>query len=484
MILLLFGVCLVSALLPLVMHSERALFRSAISMSTILFASTVVLAVPALSAQPFVSPNGWLYIDSFAALLILIVGFIQWTATLVSIQYFSRELRDGHLPLIAVRVYYGLVSVFALCMFVVLTSNNLGLMWVALEGTTLATTLLVGLNGDRGGLRAAWKYLILCSVGISLGLLGVFFVVSAGVATGLAELALSFTSLHGAGLSPELLRLAFIFILIGYGTKVGLVPMHAWLPDAHSHAPSPMSALLSGVLLNVALFAILRYKMLVDGALGSSDWSNTLMITLGTLSFVVPAGFILVQKNYKRLLAYSSIEHMGFATVAFGLGTPGMVYGVIHLIGHSLTKSMLFFGAGNILLHFKDTSLEKVRGVMTALPYSGSFFLAGIVLLLAVPPSPLFMSEFGVIAEMFRTYPWYLGVILLAAVIIGAGFIRTLIPFLFSEPNTPRADTERWGLSHSVMALHLALVVLFGASLWYPGTMQFIQHIVSSSMSL
>jgi len=201
------------------------------------------------------------------------------------------------------------------------------------------------------------------------------------------------------------MQIAFVFILIGYGTKVGLVPMHAWLPDAHSRAPAPISALLSGVLLNAALFSILRYKTLVDITLSNSHWSGQLLLFFGALSCVVPAAFILVQTDYKRLLAYSSIEHMGLTAFLFGLGPVGTFAALIHMIGHALSKSMLFFAAGNIYLAFKSTKFEKVGEVMRVLPYTGAIFLAGVLALLAVPPSPLFLSEYRLFAGAISSHP-------------------------------------------------------------------------------
>ncbi len=480
---LLFLSCLFAFVLPLFSRRVEAIGVLALTGASALFLSALALGVPALFVAPSVSPDGLWYLDPFAAILVIIIGFVQWTATMVSVPYLRTEVSHGAIGKKRVREYYALVTFFVLSMFAAVLSNNLGLMWVALEATTLATTLLVSFYAKEASLEAAWKYLLLCSVGISLGLLGVFLTAYAAATSGLTGVAgISFANLLSvaATLPPEVMRIAFVFILVGFGTKVGLVPMHAWLPDAHGRTPSPVSGLLSGVLLNVALFALIRYKVLVDGALGGSRWSDGLFLAFGALSFIVPAAFILVQKNYKRLLAYSSIEHMGFVVFSFGLGVPGMIVGTMHLIGHALTKSMLFFAAGNTLLHFKTTKIANVKGVLQALPITGGFFLAGILAILAVPPSPLFVSEFRLVGAALSAEPWYLAGMLLAGAVIFAGFIRLLMPMLFQRSSEQPASRERLNLSHAAMALHLVAIIAFGIFFLTPAGESFITNIIKS----
>lgn len=464
--------------------TEPALRRLSIACSTVIAVLAGLVAVPVLiSGTPMV--GGLWRVDGFAAILILLVGFVQWTATLVSSPYLREELHEKIISFRKARVYHALLQLFVLSMLLVLAANNIGIMWIALEGTTLATTLLVAFYIREGSLEAAWKYIVLCSVGISLGLLGVLLVFYAATTAGLGASAdvLNWTTLQKIApmLSPRIMRWAFVFIFVGYGAKVGLVPMHTWLPDAHGRTPSPISGMLSGVLLNIALFAILRYKGLVDVTLGGSDWTNRLFLVLGAMTFILPAAFILVQRNYKRLLAYSSIEHMGFITFCIGLGAPGALAAIVHLIGHSLIKPMLFFGTGNFLLRWKSTKIVQIGPVMTSLPYTGTMFLLGLLALLATPPSPMFLSEYLAFAGAITRHPFLVMGMLLAGTVVFAGFLRNLMPMLFSkQPDTVTAPVERWNISHTAMALHLVAVVAFGILVLSPTTQAFLTNIVAT----
>lgn len=478
-----------AGLVLLIQSKERGLATIAFLASTGVLGLSLWVSVPVLFGASLGKSGGIFYLDAFGALLLLLVGAIQWTAMLVSRPYLHEELHEGTIALRDMRLYYVLFFFFICTMFLTLVANNIGLMWVALEGTTLATTILVAFYTKEGSLEAAWKYILLCSVGISLGLLGVLFVFYAAIQGGSLEgiYALSWSSLRlsAATLPPAVMRLAFVFIFIGYGTKVGLMPMHTWLPDAHGRTPSPISGLLSGVLLNIALFAIVRYKSIVDVSLGDTAWTNTFFLVFGALSFALPAAFILVQRNYKRLLAYSSIEHMGFSVLLFGLGVPGMVAGFIHLIGHSITKSFLFFGTGNILLRWKSTKFENVSSVMTVLPYTGSLFVLGLLALLAVPPSPLFLSEYMGFMRLFTLHPLLAGVLLLSGAVIFAGFIRNMMPMLYAKPSESTAHLlkhgpERWNTSHTAMLLHLVALGVLGVVFLRPEAYAFLEKMAAS----
>lgn len=487
---LLLGVCVLTSLVALFARSVRAASLFAFTGSTIAFVLSLFIAVPALLGfvQPLAEAGLW-YVDGLSACLVLIIGFVQWTATIASMSYLAEEVHEGVIGLPHVRRYWALLGLFILSMFTVAVSNNLGFMWIALEATTLATILLVAFYARPGSLEAAWKYLILCSTGIALGLIGLIFTsYAASLAGGVGALnAINWTNLLAVApsLSPTLMKVAFAFILIGYGTKVGLAPMHTWLPDAHSSAPSPISGMLSGVLLNTALFAVFRYKALVDGAMGASVWTNTLLLGFGTLTCILPAAFILVQKDYKRLLAYSSIEHMGLITFSAGLGALGLVASLIQMIGHALIKPLLFFGAGNILLRFKSTKFERVSGVVRALPYTGGMFLAGVLLLLATPPSPLFVSEYLIVSSGIAMHPALIALILFALAVIFAGFVRLVMPMLFARGEDGGAHAaegvrrEKWNSAHTAMLMHLVLAALFGISLWGLGIYHLLQPIAA-----
>ena len=473
---ILIGAAFLAAFPPLFARTERGAAGLAALGASAVFLLGLITGVTALLGHPGLEAFAW-YLDPLSGLLVLLVTFVGWTASLASVSYLGTETAEGVVSLAQVRRYAALSALFVCSMLGVVLSDNLGLMWVALEATTLTTALLVAFYARKGSLEAAWKYLILCSTGIALGLMGVILVYAAVSTTGLSGFsALGFSELLTLAphLPHSLMRLAFAFVLVGYGTKVGLVPMHAWLPDAHSSAPAPISGMLSGILLSTALFALLRFKALTDLSLGATGYTEGLLLAFGLLTTVVSALFVLVQLDYKRLLAYSSIEHMGLTTFALGLGAPGAIVAVLHLAGHALAKPMLFFGAGNVVLRFKSTKFERVQGVMRVLPRTGGFLLLGLLALLAVPPSPLFMSEYLLAVRALSTHPVAFLFIALALALVLAGFARAFLPFLFARPHAeePAPGThageglEKWNSAHTAMALHAVVLVGFGCLLF------------------
>lgn len=477
--------CLISALLPFAVRSARSILTLAFAGSSVIFALSLVSAIPVLAGS--VISGGYWYVDAFAAMMVLLIGFIQWTATMTALHYLAEEAHEGVIGIPAMHRYFFLSNLFIFSMLLTVVSNNLGFMWIALEATTLATTLLVAFYSQKGSLEAAWKYLILCSTGISLGLIGLLLTYYAASSTGLLEglEATNWTDLMAIApaLPPEFMRIAFVFILIGYGTKVGLVPMHAWLPDAHSRAPSPISGMLSGILLNTALFAILRFRVLVDGTLGGSAWTGELLLVFGVLSCAIPAAFILLQTDYKRLLAYSSIEHMGIIVFSAGLGAVGAFASVIHMVGHALAKSGLFFAAGNILLRFKSTKFERVGEVMRVLPYTGALFLTLLLALLAVPPSPLFGSELLLVSQGIVEHPYLTTILLFALAVVFAGFVRLGMSMLFAPSNVNRDDVvrgETWNFAHTAVLLHVVALVAFCVFLTMPQAGPIIENITAA----
>ncbi|MDD3169187.1 MAG: proton-conducting transporter membrane subunit, partial [Eubacteriales bacterium] len=292
------------------------------------------------------------YLDALSAIILDIVVIIGFLVSIYSVGYLNGELRSGEVNIKRIQLFYTLMYSFLFTMILALTVNSIGVLWIAIEGTTLASTFLVGFHNDKHSLEAAWKYVIICSVGIAIALVGIIFLHLSSVDIIDHAHALQWNILyeHAKELNSPVLRLSFLFIVIGFGTKAGLVPMHTWLPDAHSQAPSPISALLSGVLLNSALYAVIRVLSIVNKNLGDSRFTGRIMIGFGLLSITTAAIFILTQKDYKRLLAYSSIEHMGIITLAIGLFTPLSIFaGLFHMINHSFTKAMLFLASGNIL---------------------------------------------------------------------------------------------------------------------------------------
>jgi hydrogenase-4 component F len=397
-----------------------------------------------------------------SVLILDIVLLIGLMAAVYSIGYLDEEKAHGKIDKKRMKLYYVLMYSFIFTMILALTVRNMGVMWIAIEATTLASAFLVGFNGDKPALEGAWKYVIICSVGIAVALLGVIFLhVSSGGALDEAR-GLDWTALYAnaKSLNSPVLRYAFIFILVGFGTKAGLAPMHTWLPDAHSQAPSPISALLSGVLLNSAMYGIIRTVAIVNRNLGSSAFTGGLMIAAGLLSILAAALFILTQKDYKRLLAYSSIEHMGIISLSVGLFTPASLFAAFfHMINHSLTKSMLFLSSGSVLQKYGTREINRVKGVLKALPVTGTVFLLGLFAIGGMPPFAVFASEFNVLAAAFQAGRPFLGftvVLLLAAVFAGIVYAMFKMFLGFKgtgEQNVKPGETNIAGAAALVLLL-------------------------------
>ncbi len=426
-------------------------------------AATLIVA-SLLSHQTFTSgtiDEGLLYMDAFSAYVLMLVSLVGLVAVIYSISYIGRENREGVITDIKLRNYYLFFQLFVFTMLLVCVCNNLGVMWIAIEGTTLASAYLVGLYDRETSVEAAWKYLVICSVGITLALLGIIIVYASSIQVlGESSSALDWSTLiaAAASLDPTLLKIAFIFVLIGYGTKVGLAPMHTWLPDAHSQAPTPVSALLSGVLLNCAMYGILRFHMIVSGSSLGPGFSGDLLLLFGLISLGIAAAYIIVSKDYKRMLAYSSIEHMGIIAIGFGFGGYWGVFGALfHMLNHALTKTLMFFGAGNILQRTGTKDIGEVRGVLKVLPATGILFLGGALAITGCPPFSLFLSEFMVVVGGISSDN-HLGVALylLLLAIVFAAFLYHVGRMVFGEPAAP-ADGERD--SRTNIALMSALLI-------------------------
>jgi len=466
---LLILVSLIGCFAPFVARNPQTAWYVSLGWSTMVFALGTYLGASVLVSGTAMSAGLW-RIDGVAAVLVLLISFMQWTAILSSRSYLDHELRAGIIDEAQARRYLACIPLFVGVMLSASVADNLGVQWIALE----ATTLLVALYARPGSLEAAWKYLILCSTGIALGLGGVMVAFYAGEMAGITEglAAMSWAALVRSApvLSAPLMKIAFVLVLVGYGTKAGLVPMHTWLPDAHSSAPSPVSGLLSGVLLPVALVAILRFKALADVSLGDGAWSGAILIVFGMLSVALAAAFVLVQTDYKRLLAYSSIEHMGIVALSFGIGGIAAAAGLVHMVGHALAKSALFFGAGDIVVRFHSTKFDRVADVARVLPKTAVLFSAGLLLLLAVPPSPLFLSELIIVSRGLSAHPYATGVLLVSLTLVATGFVRLLMPMLYGtlrasgEQETPAGEVHT--LSHAGIMLHLIVLLALGVFVW------------------
>ncbi len=366
----------------------------------------VGLGVAATVFQSGPLGNGAFYVDELGALLVAVIALVGWAAAAYSIGYLRHDVEAGRLAPDQPRWFYFWYHLFLTSMLLAVTTENLGLVWVAIEATTVFSAILVGFYRTREALEAAWKYLILCTVGISIALFGTLLLYYAGIhAIGDEASALSWRVLraNGALLDPRLVRLAFLFLLVGYGTKAGFAPLHTWLPDAHSQAPTPVSAVLSGVLLPCALYAIVRVHLIAVGALGPG-FSSTLLVGLGLVTVVVAVPFILIQHDLKRLLAYSSMEHVGIMAIAFGIGGPiGLFAGALHLVAHGVGKALLFFTAGTLTQRYHTRNMARIHGAARTLPFSGPILLGGALMLAGAPPSGLFVTEFSLLVAGFST---------------------------------------------------------------------------------
>src|SRR5256884_6252221 len=360
-------------------------------------------------------------------------------------------------------------QVLMFAMNLALLSNNIGLMWVAVELATLTTVVMVGIYRTPAALEAAWKYFLLGSVGIALALFGtilVYLAARAVVGEGLDAVAWNVLVEKAPGFDPALLNLAFVFLLLGYGTKVGLVPLHAWLPDAHAEGPTPISAVLSGLLLNVALFAILRFKSVMSANPGALA-PGPLMVSLGLLSVVFASFMLYRRQDIKRMFAYSSIEHMGIITFAFGMGGALANFaGLLHMTMHSLTKSAIFFAVGHVAQVKGTQRIADIGGLTESHPVLGWGLVLGAVAIARLPPLGIFMSEFLVVTSTFAREPW-LAIVLVLGILIGvAGLFLRLNTIAFGNPRGATAKAEA---SYVPMFAHLALV--FVAGIYMPPVM-------------
>jgi len=362
-------------------------------------------------------------------------------------------------------------NLFAFTMLFAVTSNNLGFMWIAIEATTITSAMLIPLHVTKASVEASWKYILIGSIGIALAfggtVLGYFDFVNLA---GRQDNALNWTALMASAphLHPQVIQLAFVFILIGYGTKAGLAPMHTWLPDAHSEAPAALSAMMSGVLLAVALYAVIRWKIVVDAAIGT-EFTNHLLIGMGLLSLIVAAFSLVIQRNYKRMLAYSSIEHTGLMCVGLALGPLGTFAAMLHLLNHTVAKSMMFFLAGRVLHRYRTTEIAAVSGLLATMPWTGGLFAVGMLAVMGLPPFGLFMSEFALFRAGFVAgRPWLMGLVLALLTVAFVSIIGHLNRMLYGAAavGVPVGERPAWPLLP--LGVCLTTLVVLGITLPTP----------------
>lgn len=424
--------------------------------------------------------SGLLYVDALSALLILTVTLVGVASLLYSIDYLGKAGSPHEATVPRLRRYYVFVLLFLFTMYLVSEANNLGLLWIALEGTTLVSALMVGYYQTRRALEASWKYLILCSAGLAFALFGTLLLYLASVrALGSTGSGLDWTVLVAAGgqLDPGLVRLAIVFLFVGYGTKAGLAPLHTWLPDAHSEAPTPVSALLSGALLNCAIYALVRVDAITLQMPGFT-LTHWLFLEFGLLSVFVAALFILVQRDLKRLLAYSSVENMGIIALGLGFGGVLGVFGsLFHLLNHAVTKAALFLAGGNLALAAGTKDLEEIQGALAAIPATGLVLLLGGLALAGVPPFSVFASEFIVLSAGFASgNAWAAGLLLVALAIVFAGLVRHVVHILLGQEPRLRYSAGLQRAYGATLGIALLAALAVGLGLLLPNPLSDLIH--------
>jgi hydrogenase-4 component F len=433
-----------------------------VAFSLATFVAACFLTAQIIADGPTLVWDKQFFIDPLNVFLVTLTTFVGLTTAIFSRPYMRVEQDRGKMTPPRMRLYHGMYQLFSFTMLLALTTNNLGILWVAMEAATLTTVLLVSVYRTAASLEAAWKYFILCGVGLAQALFGtVLLYMAAEKVLGPHGATLLWTGLDAikTQLDPAIVTLAFAFLFIGYGAKVGMVPLHSWLPDAHAEGPTPVSAVLSGLLLNVAMYAVLRVKVLTDGAL-QAPLAGQLMMGFGLLSVVVAAFFISRQKDVKRMFSYSSIEHMGLITFAFGMGGPIANFaGLLHMTVHSLVKSAIFYAVGHATQKAGSQIMSEIRGLIKVNPTVGWGLMLGTMAILGMPPFGVFASEFLILTTAMREQAWATPFLFLALGVAFASMLFRVLPMVFGE-------TRLKPLAHAPALLpvfvHLALALILG----------------------
>ncbi|HEY5277104.1 MAG TPA: hydrogenase 4 subunit F [Coriobacteriia bacterium] len=447
---------------------------SALDLGSASLVFALVLAVArAVLADGSIRASAVLAADAVTVVFLLLIAFLCLATAIYTVGWMRHEVDDGRIAERRLPSYFALVQAFIATMLFTVLADNLGVLWIAMEGTTITSALLVGFRRDRYGLEAAWKYIIVTTIGISFGLFGTVLVYAAAAHAlgGASAGAMSFTTIAAIAsrLDPGIVRIGFIFVIVGYGTKAGLAPVHMWLPDAHSQAPTPVSALLSGALIKCALFGIIRFHTIARGACGP-EFSGRLLLLFGLASIVVATPFILTQRDIKRLLGYHSVEHVGIVAFGLGIGGPvGTYAALLHVLNHGVTKALVFFVAGDALSRYHTRDMSRIQGFLRAAPFAGTFLMLGAFSLAGTPPFSIFVSELlvlraGIAAARFVP----VAIFLVMVVVIFAGLIHHAGKMAFGEPGE---GVRRGGEAPSgvlAMAMLAAVMLLLGLTVPAP----------------
>jgi hydrogenase-4 component F len=443
--------------------------------STVAFSALITMTIVwrVFTGGPVEAVGGLFYVDALSAYHLGVMTMVFLASSIYAWHYFMREVNLGHITKRDAHQYAGLWCGALAAMTLVLISNNLGIMWVGIEATTLLTAFLICIPVKPTSLEAMWKYLMICSIGVAFAFLGTLMVAASASGLHLSPSdTLLWTKLrHGAlSLNPMLLKAGFLCLLVGYGTKAGLAPMHTWLPDAHSQAPAPVSAIFSGFMLNAALYCVIRYVPVVEAVAGLGGWSLQLLAVFGIISILVAAAFIIFQHNVKRLLAYHSVEHIGIIALGFGLGGLGVFAALFHTLNHSICKTLAFFAAGRLGQIYGSHDMTKMSGSLRSAPVWGVGLFGSLLALIGVAPFAVFMSEFQMLkAAVDKRAIFSLILFLAGGGVVFVGALRHAIAMAWGEPS-PVVEPER-GSIVEVFLVFAPLAILLVLGLWMPGSL-------------
>jgi len=450
---------------------------------SILVFGTVLKIIMLLGERANISYfNEFFYIDSLSIIQLLIIASIYIIVSIYSYKYIQKEINEKIISLRRGKFYYFLFNFFVFFMIFIALTNNIVAMWIGLEGTTLTTAFLIGFNINKNSLEAAWKYVIICSIGIGIGLIGIFIFINAFSSGDMNQvLNWSYLVKNANPQSTNAIKIAFTLIFVGIGTKAGMAPMHTWLPDAHSESPSPVSAMMSGVLLNLALYVILRFYIIIKHIPGLEN-TKWLFIVFGCVSLIISSFSILRQLNYKRLLAFSSVENIGIIALGLGLGSKIAVFAaLLHSLVHAFGKSLLFLTAGNILNVYKTKRIDKIHALIKTMPVNAVFLILGMLVITGAPPFPAFFSEYYIIVATVENGNYIITALYtLCLLLVFAGFLKVFIKIVFNtEPGVKYTKIEED--KENICPLALCLISIILISLFMNG---YLSNMINNAVSI
>lgn len=464
-LILLLSTLFITSLLLVLIKNRRVIELLSIFSSVVVLVYSFLIALSVANEGIYTS-SLFFSVDALGAIIILIIGCIGCATSLYSVAYFNQETKKGIVGFTRVKEYFVLLFVFLAAMYLATTATSPIFAWIAIEATTLSTAFLISFYNKPSSIEGAWKYLIINAVGLLLGFFGTMLYFTSVPSTlnggfiGWSDL-LSNTD-H---LDPLIAKIAFVFVLIGYGTKVGLAPMHTWKPDAYSKAPAPLGALLAGALLPVAFFVILRFQRITDAVVGQS-FSHQLFLVFGLLSIVVAALIMFNARNYKRLLAYSSIENAGIIALGFGFGGLGVLGAVLHMIYHSCVKVVMFFSAGNLLLTYGSAKIGNVKNALRVIPVTSVLFILGFLIVTGTPPFGIFLSKIYILSAGIAEHPYVTFSAIFFMTLVFIGFLRHITAMFLSESTEQEGDQEHgekniWLVIPQIFFVILIIVLSF-----------------------